>query len=185
MILTRSEILVWKFWNLRDLISTPMMMVLSAPRPLITVRAFVMLKITGRKMVLLFSFACVKKILRRDEKMKYATVADVIAALQKMPQDAPVFGYSETDECDSRIEVVELYTPSQDIIDDFNGQVAEGWDWPEVRPEGHYCQADSYITDYWREQKKVTPVVYIRESMWSDRENKNRKENVVCLTVDM
>ena len=66
--------------------------------------------------------------------MKYATVADVIAALQKMPQDAPVFGYSETDECDSRIEVVELYTPSQDIIDDFNGQVAEGWDWPEVRP---------------------------------------------------
>ena len=120
--------------------------------------------------------------------MKYATVADVIAALQKMPQDAPVFGYSETDECDSRIEVVELYTPSQDIIDDFNGQIADGDDWPEVRPEGHYCQADSYITDYWREQKKVTPVVYIRESMWSDRENvKNgiRKENVVCLTVDM
>lgn len=120
--------------------------------------------------------------------MKYATVADVIAALQKMPQDAPVFGYSETDECDSRIEVVELYTPSRDIIDDFNGQIADGDDWPEVRPEGHYCQADSYITDYWREQKKVTPVVYIRESMWSDRENvKNgiRKENVVCLTADM
>ena len=120
--------------------------------------------------------------------MKTATVADVIAALQKMPQDAPVFGYSETYECDNHIEVVELYTPSQDIIDDFNGQIADGDDWPEARPEGHYCQADSYITDYWREQKKVTPVVYIRESMWSDRENvKNgiRKENVVCLTVDM
>ena len=30
--------------------------------------------------------------------MRYATVADLISALQKMPQDAPVFGYSETDE---------------------------------------------------------------------------------------
>lgn len=120
--------------------------------------------------------------------MKYATVADVITALQKMPQDAPVFGYSETDECDTRIEVVELYTPSQEIIDDFNAQIADGDEWPEVRPEGHYCQGDSYISDYWRENKKVTPVVYIRESMWQDRddmENNIRKENVVCLTADM
>ena len=110
--------------------------------------------------------------------MKYATVADVIAALQKMPQDAPVFGYSETDECDTRIEVVELYTPSQEIIDDFNAQIADGDEWPEVRPEDHYCQGDSYIS----------PVVYIRESMWQDRddmENNIRKENVVCLTADM
>ena len=120
--------------------------------------------------------------------MKYTTVADVIAALQKMPQDAPVFSYSETDECDSRVEIVELYTPSQELIDDFNGQVAEGWEWPEVRPEDFYCQGDSYVSDLWREQKKVTPVVYIREMMWKDHddiEKKIRKENVVCLTVDM
>ena len=118
--------------------------------------------------------------------MKYATVADVIAALREMPQDAPVFGYSETDECDNCIEFVELYTPSQDVVDEFNGQIAEGEDWPVVLPEGHYCQGDSYVSDYWRRQKKVTPVVYIRESMWSDRENIGiRKENVVCLTADM
>lgn len=118
----------------------------------------------------------------------FATVADLIAALQKMPQDAPIFGYSETHECDNPIEVVELYTPSQAVIDDFNNQVAEGEDWPDARPEDHYCQADSYVSDIWREMKRVVPVVYIRESMWQDRDDKKngvRKENVVCLTADM
>lgn len=119
---------------------------------------------------------------------RFATVADLIAALQKMPQDAPIFGYSETDECDNRIEVVELYTPSKEIEDDFKEQLADGFDWPEARPEGHYCQGESYVSDLWREQKKVCPIVYIRESMWQDRDNKKngvRKENVVCLTADM
>ena len=51
--------------------------------------------------------------------MRYATVADLISALQKMPQDAPVFGYSETDECDNRLEVVELYTPTKEDEEDF------------------------------------------------------------------
>lgn len=120
--------------------------------------------------------------------MKYATVADVIAALQKMPQDAPVFGYSETDECDTLIEVVELYTPSQAIKDDFQAELDEGNEYPYIHPEGHYCQGDSYVSGMWNKLKEPVPVVYIRESLWSDRENmKNgiRKENVVCLTVDM
>ena len=120
--------------------------------------------------------------------MKYATVADVIAALQKMPQDAPVFGYSETDECDSFIEVVELYTPSQAIKDDFQAELDEGNKYPYIHPEGHYCQGDSYVSSMWNQMKKPIPVVYIRESLWSDRENaKNgiKKENVVCLTADM
>lgn len=119
--------------------------------------------------------------------MKYATVADVIAALQKMPQDAPVFGYSETDECDTLVEVVELYTPTQEDADAFATAVKEDPEWPWISAP-HYCQGDSYVSDFWRTQNKLSPVVYIRESTWGDRNNiKNgiRKENVVCLTVDM
>ena len=44
------------------------------------------------------------------------------------------------------------------------------------------------MSDLWRTQNKLSPVVYIRESTWGDRNNiKNgiRKENGVCLTVDM
>ena len=119
--------------------------------------------------------------------MRYATVADLISALQKMPQDAPIFGYSETDECDSRIEVVELYIPSQEDEESMVEQIAdESNPWPTVYPP-HYCQGDSYVSDYWRENKKVSPVVYIRESVYGDRENARngiRKENVLCI-VDM
>lgn len=116
--------------------------------------------------------------------MRYATVADVIAALQKMPQDAPVFGYAEVDECDNPIEVVELYTPTQEDEETMAEQLESCPEWPVVYPP-HGCQGDSYVSDYWRVNKKVSPVVYIRESTWGDRKDENRKENVVCLTVDM
>lgn len=115
----------------------------------------------------------------------FATVADLIAALQKMPQDAPVFGYSETDECDMRLEVVELYVPTQEDEDDFATQLKENPEWPWATPP-HYCQGDSYVGDLWRENRKLSPVVYVRESLWEDRENARnnvRKENVVCLTA--
>ena len=118
--------------------------------------------------------------------MRYATVADLISALQKMPQDAPVFGYSETDECDNRLEVVELYIPTKEDEENYATAVAENPEWPWVYPP-HYCQGDSYVGDYWRENGKLSPVVYIRESLWEDRDNaKNgiRKENVLCI-VDM
>ena len=118
--------------------------------------------------------------------MRYATGADLISALQKMPQDAPVFGYSETDECDNRLEVVELFIPTKEYEEDFAAAVAENPEWPWITPP-HGCQGDSYVADYWRENKKVSPVVYVRESTWGDRDNaKNgiRKENVLCI-VDM
>ena len=66
--------------------------------------------------------------------MRYATVADLISALQKMPQDAPVFGYSETDECDNHLEVVELYTPTKEDEEDFAAAVAENPEWPWITP---------------------------------------------------
>lgn len=118
--------------------------------------------------------------------MRCATVADLISALQKMPQDAPVFGYSETDECDNLLEIVELYTPTQKDEENFADAVAENPEWPWITPP-HGCQGDSYVADYWRENKKVSPVVYVRESVWSDRDdarNGIRKENVLCI-VDM
>lgn len=116
--------------------------------------------------------------------MKYATVANVIAALQKMPQDAPVFGYSEIDEGDFCIEVAELYTPTQEDEEAFAAELKENPEWPWSTPP-HYCQADSYVSDFWRVERKLSPVVYLRQSLWEDRHNENRKENVVCLTVDM
>jgi hypothetical protein len=118
--------------------------------------------------------------------MRYATVADLISVLQKMPQDAPVFGYSETDEGDNYLEVVELYTPTQEDEEAFVDAVAENPEWPWITPP-HYCQGDSYVSDYWRVNRKLSPVVYIRESLWKDGEDaKNgiRKENVLCI-VDM
>lgn len=118
--------------------------------------------------------------------MRYATVADLISALQKMPQDAPVFGYSETDECDTRLEAVELYIPTKEDEEEMQAQIADENPWPTVYPP-HYCQGDSYVSDYWRENKKVSPVVYVRESVWEDRKNARngiRKENVLCI-VDM
>ena len=116
--------------------------------------------------------------------MRYVTVADVITALQKMPQDAPVFGYAEVDECDNPIEVVELYTPTSEDEEMMAEQLESCPEWPVVYPP-HGCKGDSYVSDYWRVNKKVSPVVYIRESTWGDRKNEIRKENVVCLTVDM
>lgn len=118
--------------------------------------------------------------------MRYATVADLISALQKMPQDAPVFGYSETDECDTLLEVVEIYTPTKEDEEKFVVAVEENPEWPWIAPP-HYCQGDSYVSDYWRENNKPSPVVYIRESLWGDRDgakNRIRKENVICI-VDM
>lgn len=118
---------------------------------------------------------------------KNPTVADLIAALQKMPKDAPVFGYSETDEGDFVIEVVEFYTPTQEDEEAFAAELKENPEWPWATPP-HYCQADSYVGDYWRENRKLSPVVYIRQSVWGDRDNAEngiRKEDVICLTADM
>ena len=119
--------------------------------------------------------------------MKYATVADVIAALQKMPQDAPVFGYSETDECDFPLEIAELYTPTEEDEKRFVEELNENPEWPWITSP-HYCQGDSYVSDLWRVNKKLSPVVYARQCLWEDRHNKLnkiRKDNVVWLTADM
>ena len=119
--------------------------------------------------------------------MRYATVADVIAALQKMPQDAPVFGYSETDECDCHIEIVELYTPTPEDENKFAIELEENPEWPWISSP-HYCQGDSYVSDYWRKNRKISPVVYLREYLWEDRHNKLnkiKKDGVICLTADM
>jgi hypothetical protein len=118
---------------------------------------------------------------------KYVTVGDLIAALQQMPKDAPVFGYSETDECDLLLEVVEFYTPTQEDEEAFAEELKENPEWPWAAPP-HYCQGDSYVGDYWRENRKLSPVVYIRESLWEDRHNKLngiKKDDVICLTADM
>ena len=118
--------------------------------------------------------------------MKYATVGDLISALQKMPLDAPVFGYSEMDECDYCIEVVELYTPEEK-----REEPTDESSWLFYLPP-HYCKGDSFISEYWRENKQISPVVYIRESTYTERcndeeceeyeEHKGKKENAIYLT---
>ena len=66
-------------------------------------------------------------------------------------------------------------------------ELKENPEWPWAAPP-YYCQADSYVGDYWRENRKLSPVVYIRQSVWKDRDNAEngiRKEDVICLTADM
>lgn len=87
--------------------------------------------------------------------MKILTVKELINLLQKCPEEAVVFGYSEMDEGDFPAQIVEFV----------DGILPEGEEDVIIAP--HYCQADSTVVDYWRENGNK-PIVYIRPRMWGD-----------------
>lgn len=85
--------------------------------------------------------------------MQVATVRDLIKALQKFPMDAPVFGYSFTDECDFPIQVAALEQPYM-----YHGE-------PYPR---HGCQGDSHVQEYWEQTNQVCDVVYVRPRAYNE-----------------
>ena len=100
------------------------------------------------------------------ERKMTATVGDLIAALSKVPVDTPVFGYSMTDECDVRLDVMEVIPGPIDME-------SEDWETGEpciVKHSPHYCKGDSYVERHWEEHGKG-PIIYLRDSGWCDRDN--------------
>ena len=92
-----------------------------------------------------------------------ATAGDIIKALSTVPADTPVFGYSYTNECDLLIHIMEICPGPHEVPDE---------DWETGEPcvrkcSPHYCQADSYVEEHWRENGDG-PVVLLREPCWDD-----------------
>ena len=92
-----------------------------------------------------------------------ATAGDIIKALSTVPADTPVFGYSYTNECDLLIHIMEICPGPHEVPDE---------DWETGEPcvrkcSPHYCQADSYVEEHWRENGDG-PVVFLREPCWND-----------------
>ena len=92
-----------------------------------------------------------------------ATAGDIIKALSTVPEDTPVFGYSYTNECDLLIHIMEICPGPHEVPDE---------DWETGEPcvrkcSPHYCQADSYVEEHWRENGDG-PVVFLREPCWDD-----------------
>ena len=93
-----------------------------------------------------------------------ATAGDIIKALSTVPADTPVFGYSYTDECDLLIHIMEICPGPHEVPDE---------DWETGEPcvrkcSPHYCQADSYVEEHWRENGDG-PVVFLREPCWDEK----------------
>lgn len=116
--------------------------------------------------------------------MKYCTVGTLVEALQKMPQDAPVFAYSEMEECDARVEYVELYTPDRKDKQEYEKSLKNEECWPGYIYPPHGCKGDSNVSIFWQEHG-LQPVVYIRESLWGDRHNERKEDTICLLTADM
>lgn len=89
--------------------------------------------------------------------MKALTVKELINLLNKYPEEAAVFGYSEMDEGDFPIEVVEF-------IDGISHKGDGDEEFP-VPP--HYCQADSTVLEYW-EVEGNKPIICLRSRMWNE-----------------
>lgn len=93
-----------------------------------------------------------------------ATAGDIIKALSTVPEDTPVFGYSYTNECDLLIHIMEICPGPHEVPDE---------DWETGEPcvrkcSPHYCQADSYVEEHWRENGDG-PVVFLREPCWDEK----------------
>lgn len=102
------------------------------------------------------------------EKMT-ATVGDIIAALSKYPADTPVFGYSYTDEGDALIAIAE-YIDGPQLVEDEDWETGEPYSY-YCAP--YYCKGDSYVEEHWRKNGEG-PVIYLRESGWSEESNENK-----------
>lgn len=87
--------------------------------------------------------------------MKVLTVKELINLLNKCPEEAAVFGYSEMDEGDFPVQIVEF-------IDGISPECDED---EIIVP--HYCQADSTVEEYWRENGNQS-IVYIRPKTWGE-----------------
>jgi hypothetical protein len=88
--------------------------------------------------------------------MKVLTVKELVNLLNKYPEEAAVFGYSEMDEGDFPIEVVEF----------IDGTSPERNKYGIIVPP-HCCQADSTILEYW-EAEGNKPIICLRTRMWSE-----------------
>ena len=88
--------------------------------------------------------------------MKVLTVKELINLLSECPEEAVVFGYSEVDEGDFPVEVVECIDGISFDDDDEDEIIVP-----------HYCQADSTVLEYW-EVEGNKPIVYLRSKMWGE-----------------
>lgn len=86
--------------------------------------------------------------------MKVLTVKELIAKLKAFPENTPVFGYSEMDEGDFPVEIVE-YAKAE--FDEDEG----------IYIVPHGCQADSSVDEYWSENG-IKPIVYVRARTWRE-----------------
>ena len=85
---------------------------------------------------------------------RHLTVREMIAALEKMPQDAQVFCYDAMEEADCRIvNEPKVFTRDQFIhIEDDEGYIIE-------KNYPYYCQGDSEVMWYFTENPDVDEVV--------------------------
>lgn len=84
------------------------------------------------------------------------TVRELIAKLEKMPQDAEVVGYSHYSEDDHSIGAVESCLPSVEFFRDESGEDIM------IYPP-YYCQGDSVAEEIWLREKEgyKKPIVYL------------------------
>lgn len=88
-----------------------------------------------------------------SEQRKHLTVREMIAALEKMPQDAQVFCYDAIEEADCRI-VNEPKIFTRDQFTYFEND--EGY---VIRDFPYYCRGDSEVMWYFTENPDVDEVV--------------------------
>ena len=99
------------------------------------------------------------------------TAKELKKVLDLYPEDTEVFLYHELDECDGRLDKIELTHPIlEPNEDDVN--------MPFIYTP-HYCQGDSEAEQYWSAYGPTKPVLFlIATDMYYDFEDeRKRKEN--------
>lgn len=81
------------------------------------------------------------------------TVGELREALERLPQEAEVFTYNMLDECDARIDTIELRDTAEMYHDECYNE--------DVIYSPHYCQGDSHAEAYWRAKGPNVPVVFL------------------------
>ena len=81
------------------------------------------------------------------------TVGKLRKILEYLPQDAEVFSYNELDECDARIDIIDL----RDSADIYHDELSN----EEIIQTPWYCQGDSNAEEYWLAKGKNKPVVFL------------------------
>lgn len=81
------------------------------------------------------------------------TVGKLRSILEYLPQDAEVFSYSVLDECDARIDIIDLREGPDIYHDEFGKE--------DIKQTPWYCQGFSNAEDYWLAKGSDKPVVFL------------------------